>query len=365
MKKVGIALSAILVGVGVAITYHIFENVVHGSIDLIWYNWLNTDAARWLLIPTCVVIALLFFGIQHWLDPASEKQEEEGLGDIPALSVANYLKVLAIGFFSLVAGASLGPEAILVPASLILGGYIGQRIFGKDKDSIKLLTAAGFMALFTAFFSSFAVGILSVLLAAGQLKLKLTGWLIIIAVIASGSSLATLNLLEGNAYVQLPAINWRPSFESLLLSVLLVGAGYVSIYAMALLHNGFKAFKKSIGNVGWIAAGLIAGLGLAALYLLGGPLVEFTGNKSIVPMFEQATNLGVWGLLWVLVVKLAAIAWSKALGYRGGMIFPTIFVASVLVAIVQQYVHDFNFIYGLIAVLIGAGVANKASRILV
>jgi H+/Cl- antiporter ClcA len=94
-------------------------------------------------------------------------------------------------------------------------------------------------------------------------------------------------------------------------------------------------------------------------------LVEFTGNKSIMPMLQQASSLGLSGLVWIVVVKVAAISWSKAVGYRGGMIFPIIFIAAVLVAIVQLYVPGFNFIYGLIAAIIGALVANRRTHVLV
>ena len=85
----------------------------------------------------------------------------------------------------------------------------------------------------------------------------------------------------------------------------------------------------------WWLRGLVAASGLSALYLLGGPLVEFTGNKSIVPMLNQAASLGAIGLIWLVVIKTATISWSKAMGYRGGLIFPTVFIASTLVAIAQ------------------------------
>jgi hypothetical protein len=81
-------------------------------------------------------------------------------------------------------------------------------------------------------------------------------------------------------------------------------------------------------------------------------------------MFEQAPSLGLLGLLWIIAIKILAICWSKAIGYRGGMIFPTIFVAAVMVAIVQLYAHDFNFIYGLVAVIAGALVANRRTHVL-
>ncbi len=101
-----------------------------------------------------------------------------------------------------------------------------------------------------------------------------------------------------------------------------------------------------------------------SLYLLGGSLVEFTGNKSIVPMLGQAASLGAIGLIWLAIVKTVAISWSKAMGYRGGLVFPTVFIASVLVAIAELQVHELNFIYGLIAVMAGVLAAERRANIL-
>lgn len=353
-----------LVGIGTALTYHIFENAVHESIQLVWYDWFNTDSRRLLVIPLTVMISLMFFGLQHFIDRESEDKEEHGLGEMPPPSVKSYLKILLIGYFSLVAGASLGPEAVLVPACMMLGAYAGAKLF-KQQELTKLLAAAGIMALFTAFFHSFIVGILSLALVTKQSKTKLNPLLLIVAIIASASSYFTLKLISGSAYAELPAYSWKLNGTTLLFCALLVLAGYVVVVGMSTAHEQFLKIRKMLNEKTWWQHALVASVVIAGLYLAGGNLVEFTGNKSIVPMFGQAASLGLMGLVWILIVKIALISWSKASGYRGGMIFPTIFLASVLVAILQLYNHDFNLIYGLIAVLIGAFVANGKSRILV
>src|SRR6185312_7764917 len=125
--KLKLFLLTILVGVGVALTYHIFEAIIHNSIDRIWYDWLNTDTHRWVVIPTAIVLTLVYFGVQHFWDRKAEKQESRGLGSMPVPTVINYVKILGIGFLSLVAGASLGPEAVLVPACMVLGAYVGTK----------------------------------------------------------------------------------------------------------------------------------------------------------------------------------------------------------------------------------------------
>lgn len=364
MHKFRLILAAALTGILVALTYHVFEIAVHGSIDLIWYEWLNTDVYRWLVVPACLVITLAYFWVQHVLDPSSENRQDKGLGENLPPTFLGYVKVLFIGFFSLVAGASLGPEAVLVPACMIAGGLVATKLFDPESRAVKVITAAGFIALFTAFFHSIIIGILSVLIVTKQIHVKLTAPLAAIAIVAAVSSYGTLKLLPSEPYATLPSYSWNINATTLIWSTVLAFAGLVSIYFMNGLHVGFEKLRRLTKHTQWWFKGAVAATGLSALYLLGGPLVEFTGNKSIIPLLDQAAGLGVLGLTWIFVIKLAAIGWSKSMGYRGGMIFPTIFVAAVLVAIVQLYVHDFNFIYGIIAVLIGAFIANNKVKIL-
>ncbi len=365
MKKLHVLLATALVGVGVAITYHIFENLVHGAINLVWYDWLDTDSSRWLVLPLCVVLSFVFFGLVHHFDPGSEGKDEKGLGSVPDATIVNLVKILGIGFFSLFAGASLGPEAVLVPASMVLGVYTGTKLFPKNKQISKLLAAAAIIALFTAFFNSIIVGVLSIFLVLKQAKTKLSGGLLLVSVVASVSAFYALKAISSEPYATFPSYGWELSIQTLGWCLALAIAGYLAIMLMSRFHDRGMSLISGLNKQDWKVKALVAAVGLTVLYLLGGPLVEFTGNKSIVPLFEQAAGLGLGGLLWILLIKVCVIGWSKAVGYRGGMIFPTIFLAAVLVAIVQLYVPDFNLIYGIIAPLVGAFIANKNTEILV
>lgn len=365
MRQLKLLLAIVITAIGVACTYHVFESLVHGSIHLIWTQWLPSDQTRWLVVPLCLVISAAYFGSQHLLDRKAEGRVEHGLGAPPAPELSNYLKILFIGYLSLVAGASLGPEAVLVPACMCLGALCARKIIGKEEQLLRLVAMAGFIALFTAFFDSIFIGVLSLLLVLKQTKIKFKPVLLITSVVAACVSWITLSLIEAKPYVALPPYTWQLNLKDIAISGALIVAGVFVVAAMNSLHKVFANLKKQGEQLPWWAVSLFAAAGLSLLYLAGGPLVEFTGNQSIVPMFDQAKQLGVVGLSWILIVKILAISWSKASGYRGGMIFPTIFVASVVVAIVHQFAPGYNGIYGIIAVLIGGFIANSKTHILV
>ncbi len=365
IKNLRLSLLVIVVGVGVAITYLCFEYAVHHSTSYIWSDLFQTEKYRFLVLPLCLALTLLYFGVRHLLDPKSEKKTEHGLGDAPSPTGLNFIKVLAIGFLSLVAGASLGPEAILVPASIIIGGYIGANFAGNKKPANKLFAVAGFIALFTAFFNSFLVGLMSLILIKRRFSVRIDIKLIALAVLASGGSALTLKLLGNSSYVKTPEYSWALDVRTLLILAVLFIAGCLMSYLLKFTYIASELVAKTVRKKQWWLKGGAAGLVLSLLYLLGGPLVQFTGNESIVPMVKQSAELGILGLAWLLIIKLLAISWSQTSGYRGGLVFPSVFAASLVVAMAKLAAVDFNFIYGLIAVMIGMLVLDARNKVLV
>lgn len=366
MNAARLMIGTLVVPIVVALIYFLFEGVVRVSIDTVWNGPLNSDEHPWLVLPLAIVLSLVYFAALHLLDGKHENEEEEGLGHMPSPTLANLAKVLFIGFWSLLAGAALGPEAILVPATMIIGTYAAKRLKAKRGDGLsQLLVASAIIALFTAFFHSYIIGFLAVFLVMKQTGAKLSVPLIVVSALSAIIAALTLEVLPSHHFLALPDYTWHFSLISLIGVALLVLVGFIATYGMYFANKWFDTLHKLPVMQHWVNKGLIAGVGLGLLYLLGGPLVQFTGNEAIAPLFEQASTLGFWGLLWIVIIKIAAISWSKANGYRGGVIFPTILVASGLTAIAMLYIPELNPIYGLIAALVGAFIANNKTRILV
>lgn len=367
MKTLRLLIVSALIGILVALVYAVFEAVVHQAIDLVWIDAFDTDTTRVLVLPLAIGLSVIYFGAQHHFDQQAEHREEHGLGDVPAVTPHNIVKVLGIGFLSLFAGASLGPEAVLVPASIMTGILVGQKI-ATDKtqahEGRTVFAIAGFVALFTAFFNSFFVGLLSLFITLKQMKVKFSVDYLAAAAAACLTAAITLYVTGIDALARTPTPIWNFAAGHIPLAIVLVFVGVALTLILTRLVRFVDRIHKSPALKPWLSRALLAGGILGTLYLLGGPLVEFTGNNSIVPMTQQAVRLGFLGLVWLIVVKLAAIAWSTTIGYRGGLIFPMVFVAAVCSAIVHQIQPSFSFIIGLILVMVGALVANQKTRVL-
>lgn len=366
MNRLKLLLACAIVGIIVASVYYLFESAVHNSITYIWTGLFHSESDRLLVIPLAVVGALIFFGLQHRYDRKSENHESHGLGGEPiSPTLTNLGIILGLGYLSLVVGAALGPEAVLVPASVLVGTGLGLRFFKHDNAAIKALGAAAITALMAAFFHSYIIGILSVYLVMQTTKVRLSLQLLVIAVIASVSSYLTLQIIDPtDHYFYFPVFTWRIAVIDVVFGLVLVGAGYIATFALKYAHQLVVGYRERAKLTAWVQLATIAGLGISLFYLLGGPLVEFTGNLSIAPLINQAPALGGIGLVIIITVKLLVIGWSKAMGYRGGLIFPMIFVASAMTAFVQLYVHNLDIGIGIIAAVIGLLAAERRARIL-
>lgn len=364
MKWFRLALAAVLVPAIVALIYYVFEGAVRLGIHYMWEEWFPTDEYRLLIYPIILVLSLIYFACLHYLDPRHEDDDEEGLGHMPKPTLINAGKTLFIGFFSLVAGASLGPEAILVPATMIIGTIFSRRLVKKGTGEWgKLLGGSAIIALFTAFFHSFFIGLLTILLVMKQTGAKLSVPLVTLSVVSAGVAYGILHALPSHQFIVLPEGSWQISPAVVVAIALLGAAGYFSTYALSFTHTIFEKIHALPPMQWWVSRAILASTVLATIYLFGGPLVQFTGNEAITPLF--AAGLGLSGLLWLILIKIIAISWSKASGFRGGVIFPVIFIAAGFTAIAQLYVPEFHPVYGLTAVLIGAFIANQKTRILV
>lgn len=357
--------TVILVSAFVALTYLLFEASVDIAINLIWNEWANTDEYRLLIVPLLIVLGLIFFGAQNMLDPKAIKQQESGLGDTPKPTLTNLYKIILIGFLSMLAGASLGPEAILVPACITIGLLVGKYTFNKNQAAARLLGATGFIALFAAFFSSFFAGMLGLLVVTKQVKAKITPLMVGVAVLASYTTVKILDVFKSPAFVDTPHHKWLVSSDSLLALLALLIGGYLFVLLLKSSNSGFTKLIDLLRINAWWSRALVGSIGLGILYLLGGSLVQFTGNQSIIPLAEQSADLGLQGLLLIFFVKILAISWSKASGYRGGLIFPSVLAASSLVLIAKLWAPELSFIVGLIAVLMGIFLADRRAKILI
>jgi H+/Cl- antiporter ClcA len=77
----------------------------------------------------------------------------------------------------------------------------------------------------------------------------------------------------------------------------------------------------------------VFGAVLGVLYLVGGQTVQFSGSEGSKLLLQRSDHYATLAVVGIVFVKLLATSWSLTAGYRGGLVFPSVF-AGVGVALV-------------------------------
>lgn len=116
-----------------------------------------------------------------------------------------------------------------------------------------------------------------------------------------------------------------------IVAAIAIAAGMVAVWCLPRLHAMMHQMKNPVFVLG------IGGLILGILGVIGGPVSLFKGLDEMQQMVaNQAFSTSGYFLL--AVIKLAALVVAAASGFRGGRIFPAVFVGVALGLMLHEHV---------------------------
>jgi H+/Cl- antiporter ClcA len=317
---------AAVVGAVLGVWFVLIEAAVKEGTDLLWNDLLDTDDVRWLVVPTAVVLGVGFAALLRALGQERLIPMAAGM-EIPDDDDASddVARITAVGFGSLLAGASLGPEKMLVESSAAIATWTSRRL-RIEKAAARTLTLAAIGALMVAFLGSLVMVALPLLIVVRTTK-RLAPQVVAPIVVAAVAAWVTLWLIEGSdmgfGSIPAPSDVALHDYTAAALTGLLVGLLALALAGLLLLLR--SAAEHVDRTLPWWLAAASFGLGLGVLYLVGGPTVEFTGSAGTGELLEEHAGDSAWVLAGLALVKVLATAWSLATGYRGGLYFPSIY----------------------------------------
>lgn len=351
MKKQIIALlSSLTLGFTIGLLYLGFTAAVDVSQDYIWFDLFDVTNNKVYIIPLAIAGGLLMAGALKLFKQTSKKSglSIKDLSSLKNISPTWVVTSLALGYISLVAGASLGPEAILMPLSFAIGILFAGMYSIEQKKVFGLLAV---IAMLAAFFNSWYAGLLPLCLIAinKKIDIKQTLKLILLGLLAVFGSLAALNLLQHKSgYLVLD------SFGSISISPKLLLLSFVVSAAVTLLplfaHKvTFKIQKMfSILPNKWLLQGLIAGAGLATMYYLLGPVAFFSGSSGISELIANNSEYTSLQLAGLAVGKILITAWCLGTIFRGGIVFPLLLSGVSVSLLLSGGIPDINWLVALL-----------------
>jgi len=358
---------AIAIGVIDGVTFVVFEAAVDHGTDEVWNTLAGTDQTRWLVVPLAIALSIVFSAIvrlarqPRYTEPKTDLLDEGGPDQ--SATLASIAVIFGVGIASLIAGASLGPEASLMALSVAVGAWLAGR--SRAGSAAQPLVFASVGALLVAFVGSLVP--LLVPLALLRQKGQLTPRHVVLAVVAGVTAYATLFVARAGStdgYGTIPASSDLALHDFVTAVVL----GVVAVFAARLFNGVVAVFRRATQRIDermhWAVAAALFGAGLGLFYLAGGQTIEFSGKDGTETLLHTAATYSALALGGLALVKLVATAWSLTTGYRGGVVFPSIFTAVATGLFVNRIASSFagpgvvvGVVAGMLTALTGAGFA--------
>jgi chloride channel protein, CIC family len=329
------------IGIPAALVAALFLALVHDLEHWLWHDLpdaLGHSSAPWyLVIGLPVVGAALVVAARLFLPGDGGHEPLEGLATAPTpVSHGPGVALAALGTLSF--GAVLGPEAPIVALGSLMGVAAARAASMGKRGSAVLSSAGEFSAISALFGGPVVAGMLlvegGVALGAALLPLLLPGLVaaavgyVVFIGFGSWGGLDTQGLVVPNL----------PLYDGVHVGDLAIGL-VVGVVAAAVvagvrrLGAAVDGRRERLGMAGLLLGGALAvGLLAELADLLGAdPLdVLFSGQASIPAVVDQdSTKI----IVILLVAKFLAYGVSLGCGFRGGPIFPAIFLGVALASL--------------------------------
>ncbi len=324
-----------LVGIPAALAAAGFLALVHGLQDVLWHDLpeaLGADSPPWYLIVGLPVVGAAFVIAARRLLPGDGGHSPlDGIAAAPTpMSYGPGVALAALG--TLPFGAVLGPEAPLIAIGSVVALAVVRLVrLGKQEQAV-IAMAGSFSAVSALFGGPLVAGVLLVEAGIGMgLALIPT---LIPGLVAAAVGYTVFTGIGDWGGVQQEALELPglPVYGTVQVPDLFVAVGVGLLAALVIFaarRLGREIDGRGVARIGMPRLLLAGGLAVGLIALIADGLgansqdVLFSGQSSLGPLLAEA-SAGVVVLL--ILAKGLAYAVSMGAGFRGGLVFPAIFL---------------------------------------
>lgn len=234
----------------------------------------------------------------------------------------------------LAGGVSLGPEHPIMVINIALAVAVGARLFPRVTalDWTVLASAGTIGALFG---TPVAAALIFSQTLGGNSDVPL--WDRLFAPLMSAAAGALTTSLFFHPHFSLPIAHYGQMqlmdiFSGAVVAAIAIALGMIAVWCLPRLHQLLHRLGHPVLILG------IGGFLLGILGIIGGHITLFKGLSEMQQLaFSQTFTVSDY--LLFAVVKLAALVIAAACGFRGGRIFPAVFVAVALGLMLHEHVE--------------------------
>lgn len=332
-----LSVPAVIIGIASSLVLIVTMKVASVLQNILWSVFplslgLNAGGHLWtiaILTLTGIAVGLVIrFSPGHaGPDPAAES-----LVGAP-VSTSALPGLIAALILGLAGGVSLGPEHPIMVVNIALAVAIGSRLFPRVSSlDWTILAASGTIG--ALFGTPVAAALIFSQTLNGSNDVPL--WDRLFAPLLAAAAGALTTSLFFNPHFSLPIPHYPQMrlvdiFSGAVVALIAIAVGMVAVWCLPRLHALMHRLKSPVLTLG------IGGLLLGILGTVGGHITLFKGLDEMQQMaFSQTLTGGDFML--IALVKLAALVLAAASGFRGGRIFPAVFVGVALGLMLHAHV---------------------------
>ncbi|WP_167160418.1 ion channel protein [Streptomyces sp. MBT27] len=352
-----VVVPALAVGVGCSLLFLAISAVAERLEDVWWKDLpgalgIGGYSSLWMIAVLTLTGVLV--GLVVWKAPghAGPDPATLGLGETEPLRAHVVPGLLVANTLMLAGGPSLGPENPIIAANAALAFWLGTRAVPKAPGRmwVPLATAATLGALFGTPVA--AALVVSEALAGKPLPVKGSLWDNLFGpLLAAAAGALTTTLLASPSFdLGLPPFGkpgWGDLLGAVVLACLAAALGMLAVCLFPYVHRAFGQLRHPMLMLP------LGGLVLGLLGALGGHLTLFKGLHEVGELAADPDGWSAGRFAVMAVVKLAALVIAASCGFRGGRIFPAVFIGAAFGLCAHALVPAVNPSVGVSAGVLG------------
>ncbi|HAH5074194.1 TPA: ion channel protein [Escherichia coli] len=332
-----LSLPAVAIGIASSLILIMVMKIASVLQNLLWQRLPGTlgiaqDSPLWIigvLTLTGIAVGLVIRFSQGHAGPDPACEPLIG-APVPPSALPGLIVALILG---LAGGVSLGPEHPIMTVNIALAVAIGARLLPRvNRMEWTILASAGTIG--ALFGTPVAAALIFSQTLNGSNEVPL--WDRLFAPLMAAAAGALTTGLFFHPHFSLPIAHYGQMemtdiLSGAIVAAIAIAAGMVAVWCLPPLHAMMHQMKNPVFVLG------IGGLILGILGVIGGPVSLFKGLDEMQQMVaNQAFSTSDYFLL--AVIKLAALVVAAASGFRGGRIFPAVFVGVALGLMLHEHV---------------------------
>ncbi|EEY5388686.1 ion channel protein [Escherichia coli] len=332
-----LSLPAVAIGIASSLILIVVMKIASVLQNLLWQRLPGTlgiaqDSPFWIiaiLTLTGIAVGLVIRFSQGHAGPDPACEPLIG-APVPPSALLGLIVALILG---LAGGVSLGPEHPIMTVNIALAVAIGARLLPRvNRMEWTILASAGTIG--ALFGTPVAAALIFSQTLNGSSEVPL--WDRLFAPLMAAAAGALTTGLFFHPHFSLPIAHYGKMemtdiLSGAIVAAIAIAAGMVAVWCLPRLHAMMHQMKNPVLVLG------IGGFILGILGVMGGPVSLFKGLDEMQQMVaNQAFSTSDYFLL--AVIKLAALVVAAASGFRGGRIFPAVFVGVALGLMLHEHV---------------------------